>query len=32
MWSPSLDATPQLLMIDDVRRGFDLVQKAGARS
>jgi hypothetical protein len=30
MWSPALDATPQFIMIDDVRRVFDLVQKSGA--
>ena len=31
LWSPALDATPQFLMIDDVRRVFDLVQKSGAQ-
>jgi len=31
MWSPSLEATPQFLMIEDARRVFDIVQKAGAR-
>lgn len=28
-WLPSLDSTPQFLAIDDVRRVFDLVQRAG---
>lgn len=32
LWTPALDATPQFLMIDDARRVFDIVQKAGARS
>jgi hypothetical protein len=27
-WSPSLDPTPQFLAIDDVRRVYDLVQRA----
>lgn len=32
VWTPSLDPTPQFLMIDDVRRVFDLVQKTSAKS
>ena len=30
-WSPALDATPQFLLIDDVRRVFDIVQRAAAK-
>ena len=29
-WSPAFDPTPQFIAIDDVRRVFDLVQRAGA--
>lgn len=32
MWTPSLDATPQFLMIDDARKVFDLLQREVARS
>ena len=32
IWSPSLDATPQFLMIDDARRVFDIVQASKANS
>lgn len=29
-WSPALDPTPQFIMIEDVKRVFDLIQKASA--
>ena len=31
-WSPALDPTPQFLAIDDVRRVFDLIQRASQKS
>ena len=31
-WTPSLDPTPQFLMIDNARKVFDIVQKEVARS
>ena len=31
IWSPALDPVPQFLMIDDVRRVFDLAQQAAAK-
>lgn len=30
-WSPALDSTPQFLMIANVRRVFDIIQKTGAK-
>ena len=30
-WSPALDSTPQFLMIDNVRRVFDMIQQTGAK-
>lgn len=30
-WSPAMDSTPQFLMIDGVRRVFDIIQETGSK-